>query len=106
MASAAIDEAHRTSPDQLGLPLTDLRRSIEAGLPNPKLFDPLVSTLCERDFVRTGTLIRRSAHSAALPAHSRRPVPGSDKRSRSGLLIRRRARTGAGRDGHNERYDF
>ena len=36
-------------------------------LPLDELFDPLISSLCEREFVRAGSVIRRASHRARLP---------------------------------------
>ena len=66
-AAQAIDAAHQEHPEQLGLPLADLRATLEAELPFDELFDSLVAGLCEREFVRVGSVIRRPAHRPALP---------------------------------------
>ena len=66
-AADAVDAAHRAHPEHVGMPLTDLRSTIESDLQFSVLFDPLVALLCERGFVRTGTVIRRASHRAELP---------------------------------------
>jgi len=66
-AAEAIDAAHRAHPEHLGLPLTDLRTALQEALPLDELFDPMVARLCERDFVRAGSIIRRASHQAELP---------------------------------------
>ena len=64
---ARFDAAHRAHPEHLGLPLTDLRSALQGVLPLDELFDPMVARLNERDFVRTGSIIRRASHQAELP---------------------------------------
>jgi selenocysteine-specific elongation factor len=66
-AEAAIDAAHRDRPEHLGLSLTDLRGMLEPDLPSGELFDALVAALCERDFARVGSMVRRAGHRPALP---------------------------------------
>jgi selenocysteine-specific elongation factor len=69
-ATTAIDAAHQAHPEELGLPLTDLRAALEADLPGgADVSDALVGRLCEGgEFVRTGSVIRRATHRPALPA--------------------------------------
>jgi selenocysteine-specific elongation factor len=67
-AADAIDAAHRAHPESLGLPLADLRAALEADLPaGLDIFDGLVARLCEGEFVRAGSVVRRAAHRPALP---------------------------------------
>jgi selenocysteine-specific elongation factor len=66
-AAGIVDAAHHAHPEYRGLPLTDLRRGLRDDLPLEELFDPLLSRLCEREFVRTGSFIRRASHQAELP---------------------------------------
>jgi selenocysteine-specific elongation factor len=66
-AAEAIDAGHRAHPEHLGLSLTDLRTALQEALPLDELFDPMVARLCERDFVRAGSVIRRASHQAELP---------------------------------------
>ena len=69
-ATDAIDAAHRAHPEHLGCPLVDLRTALEADLPVAAItdtFDAVVARLCERDFVRVGSVVRRAAHRPALP---------------------------------------
>jgi len=66
-AADAIDQHHRAHPEQMGLPLTDLRRILKAELPVEELFDALVGNLYASDFVRVGAAIRRATHRPALP---------------------------------------
>jgi selenocysteine-specific elongation factor len=67
MVEGVVDADHRTHPERLGLPLTDLRKAIAPELPLDELFDSLVSGVCERGFLRAGAVIRRRSHRAALP---------------------------------------
>jgi selenocysteine-specific elongation factor len=83
-AAEIIDDAHRAHPELLGVPLAQLRGTIEAELPLDDMFDSLVATLCERDFVRAGSVIRRGAHRAALPA----PLQAACAKLRQALLAR------------------
>jgi selenocysteine-specific elongation factor len=66
-AVAAIDERHRKRPEQVGLPLAELRTVLAKDLPHDESFDALIADLCKVDFVRAGAEIRRRAHSPALP---------------------------------------
>ena len=69
-ATEAIDAAHRAHPEHLGLPLADLRTVLEGDLPAAvlgDLFDAVVARLCEGEFVRVGSVVRRAAHRPALP---------------------------------------
>ena len=66
-AAAAIDAAHRAHPEHLGLPLADLRAALEGELPVEELFDPLIAVLCQHEFVRVGSVVRRATHRPALP---------------------------------------
>jgi len=69
-AADAIDGAHRAHPERLGLPLADLRTALDAELPAALvegIFDSFVARLCEGEFVRAGSVVRRAAHRPALP---------------------------------------
>ena len=69
-AAEAIDAAHRAHPEHLGCPLADVRTALEADLPAAvirDMFDAVVARLCEGDFVRVGSVVRRAAHRPALP---------------------------------------
>jgi selenocysteine-specific elongation factor len=66
-AAEVVDAAHRAHPEHRGVSLTDLRRALQGDLPIEQLFDPLVSSLCEREFVREGSVVRRASHRAELP---------------------------------------
>jgi selenocysteine-specific elongation factor len=66
-AVAAVDERHRKHPEQVGLPLTELKKGLADELPYDESFDALIADLCNGDFVRAGAEIRRRTHSPALP---------------------------------------
>ena len=83
-AADAIDIAHRLHPEHLGMSLTDLRTAVDPHLPLGALFDPLVAELCEREFVREGTVIRRRSHRAALP----QPLQAAGAKLRQALNAR------------------
>jgi selenocysteine-specific elongation factor len=63
----SIDANHRAHPEQSGLSLSDLRTSLDGGLPFPELFEFLVNDLCGTEFVKVGNTIRRVTHRRALP---------------------------------------
>jgi selenocysteine-specific elongation factor len=62
-----VDAHHRLHPEQPGLPLPDLRASLESHLPFADLFEPLVAELCGSEFVQAGNTLRRARHRPALP---------------------------------------
>lgn len=62
----AIDSRHRAHPEQLGLPLTDLRAALRDELAIPEILDALTADLCRGEFVRVGAAIRRAEHHRAL----------------------------------------
>lgn len=66
-AEEAVDDEHRQRPQNTGLQITDLRRTLTKELPAPELFDVLVADLCRDGFVQAGTTIRRTSHKPALP---------------------------------------
>ena len=66
-AAEIVDAAHQAHPEHRGVALTDLRRRLQGLLPRDELFDPLMSSLCEREFVREGSFVRRASHRAELP---------------------------------------
>jgi selenocysteine-specific elongation factor len=67
-ALQAIDARHKSNPQQLGLPLTQLRSALEHDLSDPALFEPLVAALLGGDVRQTGTNLKRATHQPALPA--------------------------------------
>jgi len=67
-AADMIDAAHQAHPEHLGVPLVDLRTTLQPELPIDELFDPIISRLCEHDFERAGSVVRRASYRAELPA--------------------------------------
>jgi selenocysteine-specific elongation factor len=68
-AMDAIDNLHRAHPEDSGMPVNDLRATLQPDLPFDDLFDGLLRDLCSSGFVRVGAVIRRVEHRPALPAH-------------------------------------
>jgi selenocysteine-specific elongation factor len=66
-AAELIEEAHRTNPERLGLPLTDLRNALKKEFPLDALFDSVIASVSERGFARSGSVIHRVSHRARLP---------------------------------------
>jgi selenocysteine-specific elongation factor len=67
LASDSILEVHKEHPDQLGLPLGDLRSLIEPELPAPKFFDMVLEGLMAGEFTKAGPNIRHRDHIPTLP---------------------------------------
>ena len=67
-AAHRIGEEHKAHPERLGLPLNDLRASVQGDLPDPAFFDLLVAELCRGEYVQNGTAVRHKQHRPALPA--------------------------------------
>jgi len=67
LASDSILEVHKEHPDQLGLPLRDLRSLIEPELPAPKFFDMVLEGLMAGEFTKAGPNIRHRNHIPTLP---------------------------------------
>ncbi len=69
----AVDAYHRNHPEQLGLSVSDARAAvIAADWRTPPsaaqdLFDAVANELTRSEFVRSGSVIRRSSHHPALP---------------------------------------
>jgi len=66
-AADMIDAAHQAHPEHLGVSLADLRAALQRELPIDELFDPVISRLCEHDFERAGSVVRRASYRAELP---------------------------------------
>ena len=64
-AVESIDRAHETHPEQRGMDLKHLQRDLD--LAEDVRFNALISSLCERDFIRIGSAIARDTHRAVLP---------------------------------------
>lgn len=67
LASDSILKVHKEHPDQLGLPLRDLRSMIEPELPAPKFFDMVLEGLMAGEFTKAGPNIRHRDHIPTLP---------------------------------------
>jgi len=73
-AGDVVDAYHGTSPEQVGIPVTDLLVAVGRGLSQDQkemLHGSLVEALAARDFVRAGARVRRAGHRPRLPAHLR-----------------------------------
>jgi len=68
LASDSILKVHKEHPDQLGLPLRDLRSMIEPELPAPKFFDMVLEGLMAGEFTKAGPNIRHRDHIPTLPS--------------------------------------
>ena len=66
-ASQTIKADHLARPERLGLPLTDLRQAVADLLTARELWALLLTDLCKKDFVQTGTTLRSVTHQPALP---------------------------------------
>ena len=66
-AGEAVDRAHQTHPEWVGLPLRDLRARLEDELPLPGAFEAILASLGQSGFVREDERIRRPSHRAQLP---------------------------------------
>ncbi len=67
LAGEKVRAAHREHPDQLGLPLRELRSSMSSELPSPSFFDALLAWLLAGDFAKAGPNIRHREHQPRLP---------------------------------------
>lgn len=68
LAAEKVRETHREHPDQLGLPLRDLRAMMEPELPSPKFYDLVLEGLLAGEFAKAGPNIRHRDHEPELPA--------------------------------------
>ncbi len=66
-AGDAVRAGHRAHPERLGLPLSELRSAVESRLPDPAVFELLVSEMCRNGFLQAGTIIRELSHRPELP---------------------------------------
>jgi len=64
-AIGLIDAAHKETPDRVGIDLGELRSALR--IQEPEVLESLVTDLCERDFVRKGSVIARTSHRPTLP---------------------------------------
>jgi len=67
LAAEKVQAVHRAHPDQLGLPLRDLRAMMIPELPSAKFFDVLLAGLLAGDFAKAGSNIRHRLHQPKLP---------------------------------------
>ena len=78
-AIGLIDAAHKASPERGGAELSELRSTLR--IQDFELFESVIADLCERDFVRKGSVIARISHRPTLPSH----VQPLEKRIREAL---------------------
>ena len=78
-AIGLIDAAHKASPERGGAELSELRSALR--IQDFELFESVIADLCERDFVRKGSVIARISHRPTLPSH----VQPLEKRIREAL---------------------
>lgn len=67
MAGETIRAFHKAEPDLPGLPIRDLKSTVESELPTTKLFDVLLDALLTSDFAKAGPNIRHRDHIPKLP---------------------------------------
>lgn len=60
---------HHSHPEQVGLPLADLRRVLEPSLPDKRLFELILAELERDGFVRGQGILRAVEHAPQLPQH-------------------------------------
>jgi selenocysteine-specific elongation factor len=68
-AVEAVDSAHKSHPEWLGLPIAQLRSDVRDSLLLPGAFEALLSHLLMNGFAQAGTVIKRQSHRPALPTH-------------------------------------
>ncbi|MFT5469491.1 MAG: selenocysteine-specific elongation factor [Verrucomicrobiales bacterium] len=66
-AAEMIAAFHKAEPDQVGLPLRDLKAKVEGELPTSDLFGVLMEGLLAGEFIKAGPIIRRRDHTPRLP---------------------------------------
>jgi len=67
IAGDKVRKIHQDHPEQLGLPLRDLRAMMEPELPSPKFFDMVLEGLLAGEFAKAGPNIRQQDHIPQLP---------------------------------------
>ncbi|MDF1823993.1 MAG: selenocysteine-specific translation elongation factor [Verrucomicrobiales bacterium] len=67
LAGERVKAVHRKHPEQLGLPLRELRSMMEPELPSPKFFDMALEGLLAGEFAKAGPNIRHRDHIPQLP---------------------------------------
>jgi selenocysteine-specific elongation factor len=80
----AIDERHRSHPEQAGLPLSELRDALDGCLFLPETFPAMLAGLSKAGFIQSGNIIRRLNHRLALPPQ----LEEAGRRIRSALSIK------------------
>ena len=66
-AAAGVRSHHTAHPEQIGLSLAELRRLMEPGLPDKRLFEPILDVLEANGFVRGQGILRAAEHIPSLP---------------------------------------
>ena len=67
LAADKVQSVHREHPEQLGLPIRELKAAMEPELPAPKFFDMVLEGLLAGDFAKAGPNIRHKEHTPKLP---------------------------------------
>lgn len=67
IASEAIDGWHRTHPEQIGMPLNELRSLLEHDPRVAGVLEAFLGKLSRTGFEQAGTALRRTTHRPALP---------------------------------------
>lgn len=80
LAGDKVKKIHKDHPEQLGLPLRELRAMMEPELPSPKFFDMVLEGLLAGEFAKAGPNIRHQDHIPQLPPELKQ----------AGDLVRRR----------------
>jgi selenocysteine-specific elongation factor len=62
-----IEQAHRSSPQEPGMRLTDLRNALGKQMGRTDVFEALTADLCASECAKTGVTIRRAQHRPTLP---------------------------------------
>ncbi len=73
-ASRAIDQHHRDHPEQPGLPVAHLLAAWLQAFPDSLGFDEALAALLTSGFHREAHVLRRTAHTPAIPPHLLEPV--------------------------------
>ena len=68
LTAQAVDRYHRTYPDRPGLPLSELRSSLDDLAASSEGTEVLIASLPESDYIVESTMIRRADHVISLPA--------------------------------------
>jgi selenocysteine-specific elongation factor len=60
-----IDDAHKKNPERAGIDLSELRSALH--IQEPQIIEALVADLCDRDFIRKGSIVARVSYRPTLP---------------------------------------